>query len=301
MAFPTVDTYLDVVRITATIDDPGAEAAGIAEVEGFLDDGVLQTPLTIADYGTGFHFTPVDGNFDSAHELVYADIPLAAIGGLTPGPHAIWIHGRDLAGNWGDLTGAPAASATLTVINGAPRVTELYYDAATHEAAISGASNGAGVTIVGFEYSVGPTEPAPGAGTYVAAATPLAQANTVVSSITLTNNDNLWVRVKDSTGKWSPVASGLSVVSGLTQQNRRQATFTVLPALGATVDGVEWSVGPNPAAAGSGNAIDFTILNTGRYRIELNNPQRFGPTGTTLWVRVSNSFGNWSPAVSVTL
>jgi hypothetical protein len=305
MAFPTVDTYLDVVRITATIDDPGAKPAGIAEVEGFLDDGVLQTPLTIADYGTGFQFTPVDGTLDSAHELVYADIPLAAIGGLALGDHKIWIHGRDLAGNWGDLTDNPAASATLTVINGAPRVTELFYDATTQEVLISGASNGVGATIVGFEYNVGPAPLAPNAAgaTYVAATAPLGTtASVVLTSINLSNNDNLWVRVKDSTGKYSPVVSGLSVVSGLARSNnRRQATFVVLPALGAIVDGVEWSVGPNPAAAGSGNAVDFTILNSGRYLIERSNGQAFGASGTKLWVRVTNTFGNWSPAVSVTL
>jgi len=302
MAFPTVDSYLDVVRITATIDDPGADAAGIDEVEGFLDDGLLALPILAADYGTGFMFTPVDGNLDSGHELVYADIPLAAVAGLTPGNHAIWIHGRDRAGNWGDITGGPAASATLTVVNGAPRVTELYYDSSIQEVALSGAGNGVGVKIVGYEFTIGVLLPAPGSGTQVAVVDPAATFSTVLTGINLTGSDNLWVRVQDSTGKWSPVANALPTISNLTRNiDRRQATFSVGPTPSAAIDQVEWSVGAAAAPAGTGNSIGFTILSGGQFRIQRNSPSTFGSTGTTLWVRVHDEFGHWSSAAAVLL
>jgi len=300
MAFPTVDTYLEVVRITATVDDPGAGAAGIGQVEGFLDDGFQLQPVP-ADYGKGFRFTPVDGNFDSAHELVYADIPLAAVAGLTPGPHSIWIHGQDLAGNWGTTA---AAAATLTVVNGAPVVDTLFLDPNNGDVAVTAGANGVGVTIQGYEYTVGPSAPAAGSGTTqvtIPVANRTAVLSTVLTGITIGTSDNLWFRVQDSTGKWSAAVNARPAVTSLavTNQRRRlQATAIAPPA--ATITALEWSTGAAPAAAGSGNAI--TVNGPAQLvNVTVNRNTAFGAPGTKVWVRARDNSGRWGPAVSVTL
>lgn len=300
LAFPTVDSFLDVVRISATVTDlaigPAIAPAGLAEVEGFIEDGLQVVPPTAAENGTGFRFTAVDGLIDSATEVVYADIPLASVASLTPGDHGIWVHGMDNAGNWGALSVTP--DTALTVTSGAPLVTTFTFDRTAGDLGVTGAANGVGVTIDALEYSIGAAPQAAGTGTPVTV-DPATVVSTVIPGVVLTDvsgpTGNVWVRAHDSTGRWSP-AVGLPTASNLTITNlRRRVNGTATATAPGGVAAVEWSTGIAPAAAGTGDPVS-TLSANGTFRINRN--QQFA-VGTVIWVRVQDGSGNWGPALSV--
>lgn len=295
MAFPTLDTYMPVVRITAHVSDPliGTDAgSGIAEVEGFIDDGLLPVPPTAADDGTGFLFTPVDGNLDSPEEDVYADIPLASVASLTPGDHSIWVHARDTAGNWGSLD---TVATTLRTVNTLPHVTDVYVSGT--DVIITGQAFGTGVTITGGTYTIGATTtPIP-----MPAGDPTQSVNITLTGITIGAEENIAVTLTDSTGQSSPVAYGKPLIGTLTltknptggNPNRQRLIGTVITAAGGEVDRIEWSVGAI-AAPGSGTAVNLTSTS---FNILRN--AGWGPTGTQVWVRAHDPIAGWGPAVMV--
>ena len=109
------------VRVSATVSDPlsGGVQSGIAAAEGFL----CATPAVdcpVGGNGTGFVVAAVDGAFGSPTEAVYSDIPLATIAQLSNGPHTIYVHAKDAAGNWG-LT----ASTTILIDKTPPTVVSV--------------------------------------------------------------------------------------------------------------------------------------------------------------------------------
>ena len=88
------------VRVSATLADTTTGNSNIAGGEAFL---CTSTPVNCAvgGNGTGILMGAADGVYDKPSESAYADIPLATIAQLTNGPHTIYVHGRDAAGNWG--------------------------------------------------------------------------------------------------------------------------------------------------------------------------------------------------------
>ena len=95
-------TSVQAVRVTASFSDVGTGGSNISSAEGFID--------TIGTTGTGFTFIASDGIFNSPSESGYGDIPLAVIATLGNGNHAIFVHAKDAAGNWG------TTSSTVLVI-----------------------------------------------------------------------------------------------------------------------------------------------------------------------------------------
>ena len=84
------------VRVIATtMTDPisGAVNSPIATAEAFLD-----TPG--AD-GSGIRLIASDGVFNDPAEGGYMDIPLATVAAMSSGPHTVYVHAKDAAGNWG--------------------------------------------------------------------------------------------------------------------------------------------------------------------------------------------------------
>lgn len=290
-AYNGIQTFLEVVRIFAHVTDG---VAGVAGAEGFID--------TVGGNGTGFMFTPADGNFDSGSEDVYADIPLASIRTLTPGPHSIYIHGLDNAGNWENA----AVQTSITVVSGAPLVNAMTYDALASQVAITGVSFGIGVTIDAMEYSVGPSFAIAGSGTSVIVSTPAANVSVVVDGIVLSDTspsatENIWVRVHDSTGRWS-AAVGLPTSSTPAISNgRRRLTGTAFASSVGGVASIEFSTGTIPAAGGSGTAINVTTFGAASLPYTYNKQGSAWAAGTVIWVRVRDAIGNWGPAVSVTV
>jgi Multicopper oxidase len=337
-AFPGIESYLDVVRITATVTDPvvSGDPSGVGAVEGFIDDGLLPMPiddtcntpvppqrLSCGNWGTGFMFMPADGLFDEAVEEVYADVPLASIASMTPGDHALWVHGQDKAGNWEPFV--EVGNTNITVVAGAPLVaaytllpTELPGDPLTSELAVTAGAYGVGNTIDGFEYSIGVGPLAPGAGTAVSV-DPASVVSTVIGPLALGPNTNVWVRAHDSLGNWSPAvglptagapAVGPSLNNSGTPSgsaaNRRRRLSGIASATVGTIARVEYSIGASPAAPGSGITIT-SVTAAGAYSVtraqtdNLSNANHRFQIGDVVWVRVLDSQGNWGPAASVTV
>lgn len=78
------------VRVTASMEDVMSNIGG---AEGFID--------SIGADGAGFVFSASDGSLNSQSETVFADIPLTTINQLSEGSHTIYVHSKDVAGNWG--------------------------------------------------------------------------------------------------------------------------------------------------------------------------------------------------------
>ncbi|MBU7044202.1 MAG: hypothetical protein HXS47_11470 [Theionarchaea archaeon] len=78
------------VTVVATIDDSKTGASPIASAEYFIDK--------IGANGTGVRMVAADGAFDSATEQVTALINMQS---LSTGVHIVYVHGKDLYGNWG--------------------------------------------------------------------------------------------------------------------------------------------------------------------------------------------------------
>ncbi len=186
------ETFLEVVRIFATVNDG---VSGVGKVEGFID--------TVEAEGTGFLFSPVDGEFGPVgNENVYADIPLSSVRSLTPGQHDIYIRAQDKAGNWGLAT----APTFLDIQPPLPQVTTVTYDTSgpgSGTLAVTGTAYGVGVTIAAIEYSIGVTASWPGTSmSFTGGAVATATLNPRPS---IPPGNNLWVRVQNSLGQWSAV------------------------------------------------------------------------------------------------
>jgi hypothetical protein len=102
-----IDSTTPAVRVTASATDL---VAILVRAEGFID--------TVGADGTGFPLVPTDGTWNSTTESVRADVPLSTIVALSNGDHAVYVHAKDAAGNWG-----VTSTATLTIDKIAPTIT----------------------------------------------------------------------------------------------------------------------------------------------------------------------------------
>ncbi|MGD2247684.1 MAG: FG-GAP-like repeat-containing protein [Candidatus Methanofastidiosia archaeon] len=79
-------------KLKATVDDTTTGNSNIQRAEYFID--------TVQTDGTGALIPAQDGSFDSPTEKIKTVVDVA---GLSPGLHTLYVHGKDSAGNWGDL------------------------------------------------------------------------------------------------------------------------------------------------------------------------------------------------------
>ena len=201
------------VRLEATISD--ALSAGVqsqlANAEGFVD-------ILGAD-GTGFDLFPSDGLFDEITEGVYFDIPIGAFLLLSQGDHPVYVHGLDIAGNWG-----PAGQATITIDRGAdvdtegPAIATLTVTfnpvarAASVEIAGTAADPNLLSNVAGAEWFVD-TDPGEGLGTPLQAADGAFDSTqeTLVGTIDVSawpaGEYTFYARALDSSLNWGPTAS----------------------------------------------------------------------------------------------
>lgn len=208
------------VRLEGTLAD--TLAAGIqstlANAEAFID--------TIGADGTGFDLFPSDGLFDEITEDVYFDIPVVAFLYLAQGPHTVYVHGLDAAGNWGTVFG----EAMLTIDRGAvdaegPALTTLTITfnplAGVAVASLSAPAVSISATaddpnllsnVVAAEWFVG-ADPGEGAGTALQAADGVfdrpneSLVGTVDVSSWEVGEYTFYARALDGSGFWGPTAS----------------------------------------------------------------------------------------------
>jgi FtsP/CotA-like multicopper oxidase with cupredoxin domain len=210
-----VNPYSYAVRLTIRVGDDSV----IERAEGFIDYNPVDDPD-----GSGFPLMAVDALFNTTLEDAFVDIPLPTISLLSEGPHSIDFHGKDIAGNWGDIM-----SMTLIVDKTGPDITQIEFvsdptGGATRAAVIARAvdpANGAAPAsnIVAAEWFQG-TDPGPGNGRAMRPQDlAFDSSNEVVrNSFRIagwTNGQHtIYVRAKDAAGNWGPVTSVTFTVSG---------------------------------------------------------------------------------------
>ncbi len=195
------------VRVTANLTDPlgGGVNSGIKGGELFID--------TVGANGTGIGLVALDGVFNSTSETAYADIPLSTVQQMTNGSHTMYIHAKDVAGNWGGTASAvlvvDKVAPTVSGVNASPNPTQ-----GATTVALTATGNDVGTSVTKAEWFVG-TDPGYGN----------ANAMTVSGSgpwsLSATVNVGGWnegtytikVRTKDAAGNWGATASVVLTVS----------------------------------------------------------------------------------------
>ncbi len=195
------------VRVTASVTDPlgGDVNSAIKGAELFID--------TVGANGTGIGMVALDGVFNSTSETAYADIPLATVQQLSNGSHTMYVHAKDVAGNWG-LT----ATGTLVVDKAAPTVSAVSASpnptAGATTVALTATGNDAGTSVTRAEWFIG-TDPGYGNANAmtVSGAGPWNLAATVNVGAMSEGMYTVKVRAKDAAGNWGATASTVLTVS----------------------------------------------------------------------------------------
>ncbi len=195
------NTTTPAVRVTASFADT---LANINAGEGFID--------TVGADGTGFPFAASDGSFNSQSETGYADIPLTTIVQLSDGPHTIYVHSKDAAGNWG-----PISSVILLIDKSAPVVSGV--SAAPNPTdgtpvTLSAMATDAATAITQAEWFTG-ADPGVGNGTAMtlSGTGPWSLSATIDVSTWINGSYTLNVRARDAAGNWSALGSTALVVN----------------------------------------------------------------------------------------
>jgi FtsP/CotA-like multicopper oxidase with cupredoxin domain len=304
----TYSTSVPAVRVFATFTD----ANNLKTAEGFIDNtGITPQPAFVT--GTGFVFIAKDGVYNSHSELGYTDIPIASIAALPDGFHHIWVHARDIAGNWGALDG----SITIFTDKNGPVVSNIAFNpAATNNSPVALTATAddttkGGSNVVAGEYFIG-TVGAVGTGT-VMSVNPTAPVATLSATIpasaftAVANGTSLkvYVRAKDLMGNWGALVLKTLLVDKavptLTSISL-SPTFIVVgtPSVNLTLNG----------AADTGSGVvggeywfdTATIPNgtgtpfTGTTNLTINTAS-LALGNHTVRVRIRDAAGNWSTTI----
>ena len=217
------------IRLRATLADTLAAGvqSSLANAEGFID--------TIGTDGTGFDLFPSDGMFDEITEDVYFDIPIVAFLYRAQGDHTVYVHGLDIAGNWGTSFGeaiitidrgavdseGPAITALTVTFNPAPGVALASLSAPPLSISAVAADPGLLSNVVGAEWFVD-TDPGEGEGTPLQAANGAFDMPNVllVGTVDVSGWEageyTFYARALDSSGFWGPTASATVQVDAQT-------------------------------------------------------------------------------------
>lgn len=83
------------LRITGEATDASTGGSQLRSPEYFIDQ--------VGTFGYGQPLDHVDGRFDSSTEAFRGLIPASTLAQLSPGLHTLYVRGRDVAGNWGQV------------------------------------------------------------------------------------------------------------------------------------------------------------------------------------------------------
>ncbi|CAN5455552.1 hypothetical protein BH10ACT6_BH10ACT6_13870 [soil metagenome] len=199
------------IRVTVgTMSDPiGATVnSTISSAEAFID--------TVTANGTGIVVRASDGSYNSTSESGYAEVPLATVALLPNGPHTIFVHAKDAAGNWGSTT-----SATLLIDKVKPVVSAVAVTpnptAGVASVTLSAQATDAATAVTRAEWFTG-TDPGAGNATAmtVTGVGPWTASASVDTRGLSEGSRTLTVRVRDAAGNWSVTGSAvLQVQSAL--------------------------------------------------------------------------------------
>jgi FtsP/CotA-like multicopper oxidase with cupredoxin domain len=201
------------MKVTGTFTDPTSASINspVTAAEGFLDNAS-------GTAGTGLTFVAADGKFDNTTETAYGLVPLTEFTRLAEGTHSLYVHAKDLAGNWGPLApvsfvvdrGGPTVSATSATPDTIVRATLVFSLSATANDAF--AAIAAGEWFEGADPGKGLGKPMTVTGTGPTSATLWATGNPGGLSA---GQHTLLIRAKDSTGNWGATTPVVITVSQL--------------------------------------------------------------------------------------
>lgn len=187
------------LQVSATFTDPVSAGVNspIAAAEGFVDNPA-GTP------GTGFVWVANDGRFDSTTEAAYGLVPLSELTGMANGTHTVYVHARDVAGNWG-----PLAPLTFVVDHGKPTVTGATASFAPATGTVLRATATGNLTAVAGAEFFDSTDPGAGNGH------PMAVTRTGATTASLyaatgglaRGTHTIGIRARDAAGNWSAAVS----------------------------------------------------------------------------------------------
>ncbi|MGZ8174688.1 MULTISPECIES: S8 family serine peptidase [Methylobacter] len=189
------DINTPAVRVAATVADPVINGlqSNIRAAEVFVDSA--------GSNGSGWAFFADDGVYDSPAEAVYADIPLTIIAQLGDGSHILYMHGQDVAGNWGAMS-----STVLIIDKTSPTVsnitTTLTSTTINLTATAADPSPGSVAKAEWFEGN----DPGKGQG-YSMSVSGSTVAATINVGTWTSGSHTLFVRAGDSAGNWSAAVS----------------------------------------------------------------------------------------------
>ncbi len=320
VASPATSGGTVAVAVSGTASDQATGGANVVAAEYFVDaQGAV---------GTGSLVTVSPGNAPVAS--LSATIPAATMGALAEGSHAVHVHAKDARGNWGpfpasplvvavDRTGPavsglaanPAATNGTTGVNAttpAVRVT------ATAADPVSGGAQSAIAGAEGFLDTIG----ASGTGfVFVPADGQWSSASELVSGdIPLTTlnllpvgNHTVYVHARDAAGNWGAMGTVTILVDKVAPTIGGMAlsptTANVGEAVTLTVSGASDPATGGPASGLAGGQYWFDVATP-----PVNASAFVGTSATfaapaggvhTVYARVRDGAGNWSPTVSATL
>jgi hypothetical protein len=180
-------------------------SSAVVGAEGFLDNAAGVS-------GTGFVFVADDGSWNSTSEAGYGLIPLSQLVGMTQGPHVVFVHGRDAAGNWG-----PLAPITFTLDRGPVVTTTTPGTVSTLAGPVTLGSATSTISTVTAAEVFENADPGNGNGSSITVS-PAGAATATLSieprSLSV-GVHTLWVRAQDANGMWGKAVSVSITVTGL--------------------------------------------------------------------------------------
>jgi hypothetical protein len=177
-------------------------------------EGFVNNPTGVG--GQGFVFVAADGAFGSLSEpSAYGLIPLSEVTALPQGTNTVYVHAKDAAGNWGDLTPIQFTVDTVKPTLSTPTAVQTAGGAGrvTVSTTLANPTAPAATGIVAAEYFLGTTDPGAGLGTALPGALTPGPITLSLTGIPV-GSQTIVVRVKDAAGNWSaPVSVTLTVRS----------------------------------------------------------------------------------------
>jgi hypothetical protein len=194
---PTIAGNLPVV-VTANANDVATGNSNIGGGEIFIDAQGVN--------GAGIYMAP---SAAAPATTIAGTIPGATIAALTEGNHTVFVHARDVAGNWSTFIQATLrvdhTPPTFSGITVAP--SSIPVGTASVNLTVNNASDGAnGSGVFGGEYwfDSSPNSVAPGT------ATQFSGLSTAINTAALTaGNHQVRVRIRDNAGNWSTGGNGV--------------------------------------------------------------------------------------------
>ena len=259
------------------------------------------TPAGCVVFGQGAEMTSADGLWgNSLTKDVTAFLPLSELQGMPDGLVRVWVHAKDIAGNWGpfratDLVLDRTAPAVDSATNTAPAVTT------TAAAAVP-------LPLVAGSLAVASAAGFPTAGGSLAVTT---STGVQVFTYTGVTANTLTGVTGGTTGSTLAQGAAVTAFTGTVSVTAHDAYSTAAnpPDITGTngvssgVAGAEWFTGADPGPGKATKAVTVpAILPTA---VNTASPLTFTitalPAGKTVYVRVVDAAGNWSSTMAVLL